>query len=94
MAWPQETLPMAQPEAHDSTLAATDGSRLEEIVEGFERAWQTGRRPDLETYLPAGGPLRQAVLVELVHADLECRLKAGEAARVEDYRGRAGWNSP
>jgi hypothetical protein len=79
---------MTQPDARKAASAATGGSRLEEIVEAFERAWQAGRRPDLDAYLPAGGPLRQAVLVELVHADLECRLKAGEPARVEDYLGR------
>src|SRR5262249_39344468 len=32
---------------------------------------------------------RQAVLVELIHIDLEYRLKAGEPARVEDYLTRA-----
>ncbi len=32
--------------------------------------------------------LRAMVLVELVHTDLEYRLRAGEPARVEDYRAR------
>ena len=31
---------------------------------------------------------RSAVLVELVHIDLECRLKTGEPARVESYLER------
>jgi hypothetical protein len=79
---------MTQPDARKASSAATGRSRLEEIVEGFERAWQAGPRPDLDAYLPADGPLRRAMLVELVHADLECRLKAGEAARVEDYLRR------
>jgi WD40 repeat protein len=72
----------------DNGLTDDDTSRLEEIVERFERAWQGGRRPDLDEYLPEGGPLRQPVLVELIHADLECRLKAGEEARVEGYLRR------
>jgi serine/threonine protein kinase len=35
--------------------------------------------------LPAGGTWPWAALLELVHADLEYRLRAGEAARVEEY---------
>jgi tRNA A-37 threonylcarbamoyl transferase component Bud32/putative hemolysin len=62
--------------------------RVGRFVRRFEEAWQAGQRPALDDYLPAGGPDRQVVLVELVHADLECRLKAGEGARVEDYLRR------
>ena len=40
------------------------------------------------TILPIGDPLRSRVLIELVHIDLELRLKAGEAARVEEYLAR------
>jgi hypothetical protein len=61
---------------------------LEEIVERFECAWRQGGRPELQEYLPADGSLRLAVLVELVNIDLECRLKAGEPARVEEYLRR------
>jgi WD40 repeat protein/tRNA A-37 threonylcarbamoyl transferase component Bud32 len=68
--------------------AATDSARLEQIVERFERAWQDGRRSDLDEYLPKDSPLREAVLVELIHADLECRLKAGEEGRAEAYLRR------
>jgi serine/threonine protein kinase len=42
----------------------------------------------IDDYLPTGEPLRAQVLIELVHIDLELRLKSGEAARVEDYLGR------
>ena len=42
----------------------------------------------LEDYLPAGDGLRRTVLLELVHADLEYRLKDGEPARVEEYMDR------
>jgi hypothetical protein len=70
------------------TNVARDPARLEEIIEGFEAAWQAGGRPGLDAFLPADGPLRRAVLVEVVHADLECRLKAGEPARAEEYLRR------
>jgi hypothetical protein len=79
---------MTRPDAGTASGPPNDGARLEEIVSGFERAWQAGRRPDLDEYLPAEGPLRRDVLVELIHADLECRLKGGEPARVEEYLRR------
>src|SRR5262245_45945862 len=60
-------------------------ARLEEIVERFEKDWQKSHSPDLKDYLPANPSLRLMVLKELAHVDLEFRLKAGDAARVETY---------
>jgi predicted ATPase len=65
-----------------------DRSPLERAIKHFEHAWQQGLRPGIADYLPADGELRYRLLVELVHTDLELRLKAGEAARVEDYLTR------
>jgi serine/threonine protein kinase len=59
-----------------------------DAVERFEDAWQAGLRPDLDDYLPADGPDRRPLLADLVHVDLERRLKAGEPARVEEYLAR------
>jgi predicted ATPase len=67
--------------------AAADWSPLEEAIKRFVRAWRQGSRPALDDYLPAG-ELRHACLVELVHTELELRLKAGEPARVEEYLAR------
>jgi predicted ATPase len=58
---------------------------LKDAVRRFENAWRQGPRPLIDDYLPTGDPLRCRVLIELVHIDLELRLKAGEAARVEEY---------
>jgi tetratricopeptide (TPR) repeat protein len=58
---------------------------LEEQVDRFETAWREGRGPRLADFLPAEGIERRALLLELVHTDLECRLKAGGPARVEEY---------
>jgi hypothetical protein len=58
--------------------------RREALIEAFNAAWLGGRRPAIDDYLPADPEGRRAVQVELVHADLECRLGAGEPARVED----------
>jgi serine/threonine-protein kinase len=73
---------------NDDTAPGPDGlSELTSLVERFEAAWQAGQRPDIDAHLPPG-PGRRAALVELAHVELEWRLKAGEAARVEDYLGR------
>jgi predicted ATPase len=65
-----------------------DWLALEDAVRRFEKDWRQGPRPAIDDYLPAKGPLHARVLIELVHIDLELRLKAGEAARVEEYLAR------
>jgi serine/threonine protein kinase/Tfp pilus assembly protein PilF len=69
-------------------LSQEDWSRLEEIIERFEGAWHEGQRPSVDAFLQTPGVDSRALLVELVHADLECRLKADEPARVEEYLER------
>src|SRR5262249_18133778 len=56
-------------------------------LDGSESAWRRGERPDLAGLLPEG-PRRRQALLDLVHVELELRLKAGESARVEDYLTR------
>src|SRR5436190_353820 len=66
----------------------TDG-RLEQLIDQFEDEWQRGERPAIDDYLIAGTDLpRPPLLIELVHIDLERRLKAREAVAVEDYLAR------
>jgi hypothetical protein len=57
-------------------------------VNAFDEAWRRGPRPAIDDHLPADDPLRSQVRVELVHVELELRLKAGEPARVEEYLAR------
>jgi hypothetical protein len=64
--------------------AADLRSQYEALIEAFEHEWQTGAA-NIDDYLRAEGREREALLVELVHVDLEFRLKAGESARVESY---------
>jgi tetratricopeptide (TPR) repeat protein/tRNA A-37 threonylcarbamoyl transferase component Bud32 len=78
---------MSTPDQQARAFFEGEWGRLEQVVGRFEEAWQRGERPALDEYLPAGGGPRE-LIVELAHADLECRLKAGEAARVEAYLGR------
>src|SRR5262245_4997364 len=65
-----------------------DWLALRAAVKRFEDAWRQGPRPVLDDFLPAGGPPRARALIELVHIEMELRLKAGEAARVEEYLAR------
>src|SRR5947208_563225 len=72
----------------DSSESETSWQQLEEVVKRFEAAWRGGKHPALEDYLPAGAGERWPVLVELVYADLEWRIKAGEPARAAEYLER------
>ncbi len=62
-------------------------TQIDFIVDRFEEAWEGGEPPVIDAYLPDNG-VRLRVLVELVHIDLERRLKAGEDVQVEDYLER------
>jgi serine/threonine protein kinase/tetratricopeptide (TPR) repeat protein len=95
---------MAAPKPPDRKVFPGERARLESIVERFENAWQaaTGsgdprrapgdpRRtppPAIDEYLKDEGVEPRKLVLELAHVDLECRLKAGEAARVETYLER------
>ena len=75
--------------SHNQKLLPQDEwHRLSEIVDEFEEACQLGRSPTIEDYLKTEVVYRDVLLTELVHADLACRLKAGERARAEDYLRR------
>jgi eukaryotic-like serine/threonine-protein kinase len=58
---------------------------LEQRVDRFETAWRNGQHPQPSDFLPAGEIERRATLLELIHTDLECRLKAGETVQAEQY---------
>src|SRR5262249_40125589 len=51
----------------------------------FEKAWQLGRQPNINDYIPVECSQRRVALRELSRVDLEFRLKAGEDARLESY---------
>jgi hypothetical protein len=67
---------------------AADWLALKDTVKRFESAWRQGPRPLIDDYLPGDVPLRRHALIELVHIDLELRLKSAETARVEEYLDR------
>jgi hypothetical protein len=60
----------------------------ESALRRFEHAWQQGEQPDLAAFLTPGQAWSAALLLELVHVDLEYRLRAGEPILVEGYLER------
>src|SRR5262245_1572013 len=78
---------MSTADRPDALLAREDWQEREEVLDRFEEDWRRGQRPELDDFRPVGPP-DERLLAELVHTDLEYRLKAGEPARVEDYLRR------
>src|SRR5262245_2365027 len=73
---------------HDALFLTDDSPTVTEVVRRFEEAWREAGRPDVERYLPARGPDYVRLLFELVHVDLDFRLRSGESALVEHYLDR------
>src|SRR3954447_3487326 len=71
--------------ANLTELSSEEWTVREQVLRRFEDVWRSGPPPVLEDYLPSDGRQRRMVLLELVHTDLEYRLKDGEPARVEEY---------
>jgi predicted ATPase len=68
-----------------SAVTSPSWSRCEDLIKAFESAWRSGQFPRIADYLWSEGETRIALLVELVHVDLEFRLKAGQSVRPENY---------
>src|SRR5689334_22067184 len=71
-----------------STFGEAAWAECESVIRQFEDAWRERERPDVGDYLTPDSPHSVRLLVELVHVDLEFRLRAGEFARAEDYLAR------
>jgi S1-C subfamily serine protease/tRNA A-37 threonylcarbamoyl transferase component Bud32 len=78
--------PRPSPPAAELPREARD--RLDQALARFRAAWRRGERPDPAGHLADTGPERPVLLAELCREDIEQRLRAGEAARVEDYLRR------
>jgi eukaryotic-like serine/threonine-protein kinase len=70
---------------HLSRLNPKQRAEVGGRVEAFEQAWQSGQPPEIASLLPADPEVRQALLIELVHIDMERRTKAGRPIGVEFY---------
>jgi WD40 repeat protein/tRNA A-37 threonylcarbamoyl transferase component Bud32 len=76
--------PAPSSDGFDSTVAAW----LEPLLRRFKLSWQAGERPSIEAHLPADAKKHLVAQIELIRVELELRLQAGEAARVEEYLER------
>jgi serine/threonine protein kinase len=74
-----------KPESRLESLSQVDQSTVETIIERFEIAWEADPPPSLEDFIPENDLLRKIVLVELIHADLDFKIKSGKKARIENY---------
>jgi len=63
-------------------------SGCEGLIREFERAWRKGPPPQISDYLLADDPRHTVLLRELMHVDLEYRVKAGQRTCVEFYLDR------
>ncbi len=73
----------------DDSISPTQLLEINRVCDRFEKAWQSGRRPAAEDHLgDAAGPVRSALLGELLATELECRLSLGERPSAGEYRAR------
>ena len=61
--------------------------RIDDLCADFERAWQAGERPRIESLLPEDiSPVeRDVLLAELIVLDIDYRRRRGETPRKQDY---------
>jgi hypothetical protein len=60
-------------------------SHCEDLIKAFEDAWRSGSAPLITDYLWSEGEIRTALLMELIHVDMEFRLKSGKAVELDNY---------
>lgn len=69
-------------------LQSGDWEELDVRLKAFEAAWLRGERPSISGALSGVRSTRQQLLAELLHLDLEYRLRAGESVSIDDYVGQ------
>ena len=63
--------------------------RIDQVCDGFETAWKSARRPQIEGFLEGtAGASRWLLLRELVLLDVQYRRRRGESPDVAEYRHR------
>jgi serine/threonine protein kinase len=62
--------------------------RWENVLHDFEKAWKSPKPPRIEDFYRDSGAKEPALLMELVHIDLEYQLRSGANVNVEDYLHR------
>ena len=79
--------PARPPEFDD--LTDSQARRIDQVCDGFETVWKSGRRPRIEAFLEGcHGTARAVLLHELVLLEADYRKRSGEAPEPADYRRR------
>lgn len=83
---------MQRPFGNSGFLKSADSadgwSSSEDVIVAFESAWREGRVPKVQDYVRGEGAARLALLIELVHTELEFRLKRGDDVSAQEYLQR------
>jgi hypothetical protein len=59
---------------------------MEHLIRRFEQAHQQGQRPQIDSYLQSSEADEPTLLlIELIHTELELRIKSGEKVSVDEY---------
>jgi WD40 repeat protein/serine/threonine protein kinase len=70
-------------------LTDSQARRIDQVCDGFETVWKSGRRPQIEAFLEGCDESARAVLLhELVLLEANYRNQAGEAFEPDDYSRR------
>lgn len=83
-----DTTPKIYRDAAADSLGDDTWCGCESLIRAFEQAWQQGLSPVIDDYLLAHESRPPELLRELIHVDLEFRVKAGQRACVETYLQR------
>ena len=78
---PLETVPLSE-------LDHLAWSELQQVVRTFRDALRRGEHPEIEAFASAPSSNRPTALVELIHEEMEFRIKAGEAVKLGAYLER------
>src|SRR5262249_8299311 len=77
----REGIPM-----HETTIRSGDlPAEYETLPARFEAAWECPAPPDLDEFVSPAGLVPTRLLTELIHIDLDFRLRRGDPVRVESY---------
>ncbi len=75
----------------DRTPPVEDASKPDlhgAVAVRFRGAWEAGETPEIEDYLSDDSSARERELAKLIPTDIEHRLRAGQAVRIEQYLER------
>ncbi len=79
---------MYRGDPRDTMLDGDSWRSLQQAVARFRTALTRGDEPAIEEFLPPDGRHRTTYVAELVHEELEHRLRAGESVAIASYLGR------